>query len=101
MKGFLPFVIKSPESSGSKDVIKINNYKEFTKEVTQLVLKYPETPIMAEEFLDGPQYLVETIVYNETINIIAVFKQEVTFGTRFIITGYNLILNSTKYFKGL
>jgi biotin carboxylase len=102
MKNFLPFVIKSPESAGSKDVIKINDYKKFLSEVKQLIVKYPEDPIMAEEFLDGPQYLVETIVYKKTIHIIAVFQQEITFIKRFIISGYNLILNgSAEFMKNL
>ncbi|MDD3172354.1 MAG: ATP-grasp domain-containing protein [Herbinix sp.] len=98
MQCYLPFVIKSPESAGSKDVIKINDYKEFKRGVKQLIEKYPEIPIMAEEFLDGPQYLVETIVYKKEISIIAIFHQEVTFQKRFIITGYNLLLNSSKEF---
>lgn len=98
MKEFQPFVIKSPESSGSKDVIKINNFKEFNREARQLILKYPEIPIMAEEYLDGSQYLVETIVNKKSIQIIAVFQQEVTFVKRFIVTGYNLLLNNSAEF---
>lgn len=98
MKEFLPFVIKSPESAGSKDVIKINNYKEFKNGVKLLREKYPDIPVMAEEFLDGPQYLVETIVYKKKIHIVAVFRQEITFEKRFIITGYNLLLGSSAEF---
>lgn len=98
MESSLPFVIKSPESSGSKDVIKINNYKKFLSEVKQLTVKYPEVPILAEEFLDGPQYLVETIVYKKAIHIIAVFQQEISFKKRFIVSGYNLLLNNSSEF---
>lgn len=98
IKEYLPIVIKSPESTGSKDVIKINNYKEFQNGVIQLTEKYNGIPVMAEEFLDGPQYLVETIVYKRKVHIIAVFQQEITFNKRFIVTGYNLLLNSPKEF---
>lgn len=98
MKGFLPLVIKSPESAGSKDVIRINDYKDFKKESNLLLNKYPNVPVMVEEFLDGPQYLVETIVYRKRIRIIAVFQQIITFEKRFIITGYNLLLHCSDEF---
>ena len=98
MEEYLPLVIKSPESAGSKDVIKINDYKGFKKEALLLLDKYPNVPVMVEEYLDGPQYLVETIVYKKRISIIAVFQQIITFKKRFIITGYNLLLHSTGEF---
>lgn len=98
MKGYLPLVIKSPESAGSKDVIKVNDYKEFKKGANSLLEKYPNVPVMVEEFLDGPQFLVETIVYKNRISIIAVFQQIITFDKRFIITGYNLLLHGSEEF---
>jgi len=78
-------------STGSKDVLKITSYKEFNYYMRKLLEKYPGGPILIEEYLDGPQYLVETIVNEGNLNIIAIFKQEITFGERFIITGYGLL----------
>ncbi|MEK6265467.1 MAG: ATP-grasp domain-containing protein [Clostridium sp.] len=88
---FLPFIMKSPKSTGSKDVLKITSYEEFNHNRNKLFEKYPGEPILIEEYLDGPQYLVETIVNEGNLNIIAIFKQEITFGKRFIITGYELL----------
>lgn len=98
MKELLPFIIKFPESAGSKDVLKNKWLQWVYKGVKQLIKKYPDIPVMAEEYLDGPQYLVETIVYKNAIHIIAVFQQEITFEKRFIVTGYNLLLNSSVEF---
>jgi biotin carboxylase len=94
----LPIIIKSPNSTGSKDVFKITTFNEFLYHTKKLLEKYPSEPILIEEFLDGPQYLVETIVYENRIHIIAVFKQEITFTGRFIITGYNLMLDLSEAF---
>ena len=89
----LPFIIKSPSSTGSKDVYKINTYKEYTTCYQQLKRSYPHEPVLIEEFLDGPQFLVEAVVFQNEVNIIAIIEQEITYNKRFIVTGYNLIVN--------
>lgn len=93
VKEYLPIIMKSPNSTGSKDVFKINSYKEFHHYMKKLLVKYPEEIILIEEFLDGPQYLIEAIVNEGKLNIIAIFKQEITFGERFIVTGYDLLID--------
>jgi biotin carboxylase len=98
VKKHLPMIIKSPNSTGSKDVFKIATYEDFKRCTKKLSSKYPGEQILAEEFLDGPQYLVETIMYENNLHIIAIFKQEITFVQRFIITGYSLVLNPSENF---
>lgn len=88
-----PLIIKSPVSNGSKDVIKINNQREFKKNAELLSSKFPKTPILLEEFLDGPQYLVEVVMFKREVHIIAIIEQEIEHKTRFIVTGYNLLLD--------
>jgi biotin carboxylase len=85
-----PLIIKSPQSNGSKDVILVENIRECIKSVKQLLRKNPESPILVEEYLEGPQYLIEVVVYNSTISVAAIVEQEVTKGERFIITGYSV-----------
>ena len=87
-----PFILKLPHSSGSKDVYKIDNSKNFKHYLKKISRKSLE-PILAEEFLDGPQYLVEVIVYQRKLHIIAIFEQEITHQKRFIVTGYNLLVD--------
>ncbi|MGL4337435.1 MAG: ATP-grasp domain-containing protein [Turicibacter sp.] len=98
----LPLMVKSPNSAGSKDVYKINCMDDFNLCKKNLISKYPDEPILVEEFLDGPQYLVECVVINNNVHIIAIIEQEITYYNRFIITGYNLLLNSTpKFYNSL
>jgi biotin carboxylase len=85
-----PAIIKSPKSTGSKDVILVTNEEEFRKQMTKLRSKNPLEAIIAEEYIEGQQYLVEVIVYNQQILFSGVLEQEVTQGKRFIITGYGV-----------
>lgn len=90
LKDQFPLVIKSPQSNGSKDVILVENAWECKKGVKQLHRKKPESPILVEEYLEGPQYLIEIVVYDSTLTVAAIVEQEVTKGERFIVTGYSI-----------
>lgn len=86
-----PMMIKSPKSTGSKDVLFAENKIQLTKQIASLQTKYPEEPIIAEEYIVGPQYLVEVIVTNGQPHLVAVMKQDISKGKRFIITGYRVL----------
>ncbi|MDQ0972924.1 biotin carboxylase [Neobacillus niacini] len=90
LKDCFPLIIKSPQSNGSKDVILVENEWECRKGVKQLRRKNSELPILVEEYLEGPQYLIEVVVYHSNISVAAIVEQEVTKGQRFIITGYSV-----------
>jgi len=92
IKNQAKFILKSPNSTGSKDVYVINNHKKLKRYMGVLERKYPGVPILVEEYLDGPQYLVEVVVYQQEIYIIAIIEQEITFNRKFIVTGYSLLI---------
>ena len=56
-----------------------------------LLKKLPNEEIFLEEYIDGPQYLIEILVQDGNIYIIAVIEQEITLFKRFIVTGYSLL----------
>jgi len=87
----LPLMLKSPRSTGSKDVLKADTPKQLRKGLQQLSHKYPDQPILLEEFLPGPQYLVEVIVEAGEVRILAVIEQEIQPGKRFLVTGYSVL----------
>ncbi|MBP3041247.1 ATP-grasp domain-containing protein [Bacillaceae bacterium Marseille-Q3522] len=84
----LPLILKSPVSNGSKDVLLAKTKDEFIKGVKKLREKYPTTAVLIEEYLQGPQYLIEVMVCNNSINIVAIIEQEILNNDRFIIIGY-------------
>lgn len=84
-----PLVLKSPVSNGSKDVLPVNSTEELKEGLKYLKKRTPNKTVLIEEYLMGPQYLIEVMVVNGEISIIAVIEQDILNGTRFIITGYS------------
>jgi len=91
IKKKLPLIVKSPESAGSKDVYKAETQKQFDSTVAKIIAKYPGVPVLAEEYIDGPQYIVEAAVLDGVIHIVAIIGQEITYNGKFIVTGYELL----------
>lgn len=86
-----PVIVKSPKSTGSKDALLAKDKAELTKAVQSLRKKYPTEPVLIEEYLVGPQYLVEVLIENGKPQLLAIIKQDITKGKRFIITGYRVL----------
>ncbi|MEW9501937.1 ATP-grasp domain-containing protein [Jeotgalibacillus marinus] len=88
-KRAFPVIVKTPISTGSKDVLFAKNEWQLEQSIDRL-LNTENNEVLIEEYLEGPQYLVEACVYNGRIQIVAVIEQEITFSKRFIVTGYGL-----------
>ncbi|WP_066320409.1 ATP-grasp domain-containing protein [Bacillus sp. FJAT-29814] len=87
-EGSFPVILKSPVSNGSKDVLLVHTFNEMREGFQLLKRRFPNQAVLMEEYLIGPQYLIEVMVVNGEISIIAVIEQEILNGQRFIITGY-------------
>ncbi len=93
----LPLILKNPHSTGSKDVYLVNTMEEYFEKLKQLFHKNHQ--IIVEKYLEGPQYLVETLVVNQKVHIIAVIEQEILlYKGHSIITGYSLKHNMSEEF---
>ncbi|WP_397538257.1 ATP-grasp domain-containing protein [Rummeliibacillus pycnus] len=86
-----PLIVKSPKSTGSKDVLLATNESQLENHLKFFQNKYPDETIIVEEYVEGPQYLVEALVYKKKTHIIGIMEQEITKGKRFIITGYGVL----------
>ncbi|PEQ85285.1 biotin carboxylase [Bacillus sp. AFS006103] len=84
----LPLILKYPVSNGSKDVLLVETISELKAGLEYLNKKFPSSPVLIEEYLFGTQYLIEVVVKDGQISMVAVIEQEVSNGERFIITGY-------------
>ncbi|MFJ7727600.1 ATP-grasp domain-containing protein [Neobacillus sp. NPDC097160] len=94
-----PVIVKSPKSTGSKDVLFVENRKQLEKQIVRLQEKNPDETIIIEEYIDGNQYLVEALIYNNKIMIAGMIEQEITQGKRFIITGYGVLADVPNHLK--
>jgi len=93
-KCLIPAVVKYIDSCGSKDVFFCPDRESLDKNFNQLLKLYPTGTILVEEFLDGPQYIVEVLAFDNKIHIIAIIEQEIKLiNNHFIITGYNLMID--------
>ncbi|WP_026694592.1 ATP-grasp domain-containing protein [Peribacillus kribbensis] len=86
-----PVMVKVPTSTGSKDVLFAENRTELEKNLSRIKEKYPYETIIIEEYVEGDQYLVEVLVFNEEVLTAAIVKQEITRRKRFIVTGYGVL----------
>ena len=93
-KTYLPLIVKAPASAGSKDVLLANNRNQLKLAIQKLLNHHEQ--ILLEEYLAGPQYLIEVLVHNRKVHIIAIIEQQITFFKRFIVTGYCLLRNNEK-----
>lgn len=87
----LPLVVKSPRSNGSKDVQLVTDHTQLEWYIAHLKSKYPDQSALLEEYIPGPQYLVEVLVHQGNPHIVAVVRQCVTQSNRFIVTGYSVL----------
>lgn len=71
--------------------------KKVNEYVTKLQRKYASSPILLEEYIEGPQYLVEALVYNNEVHIVAIIEQEITVINPFIVIGYSLLAKVPKH----
>ena len=86
----LPLIVNSPLSCGSKDVRLAKDQNQLKRAIQKLLQKNEQ--ILLEEYLTGPQYLIEALVHNGKVHIVAIIEQEITsYFRRFIVTGYSLI----------
>lgn len=91
-----PLIVKSPISTGSKDVLYVENQNQLKTTIQTLINKYPNQLVLVEEYLNGMQYLLEVLVQEGVIHLVAVIEQEVSKRARFIVTGYGLLTEIEK-----
>jgi len=84
-------IVKLPESTGSKDVMLADNESSLKYNINKLSKLHRNQPILVEERLDGPQYLVEVLVDKGVVHIIAVVKQYFSKVSPFVVTGYSIV----------
>ncbi|MFO1446355.1 ATP-grasp domain-containing protein [Bacillus sp. Bva_UNVM-123] len=84
----LPLIIKPPALNGSKDIFLVETANQMSNAIHLIQQKHPKHPLLVEEYLVGPQYLIEVLTHNNELNIIGIVAQEFSEDDRFIVIGY-------------
>lgn len=94
-----PVIMKKPVSNGSKDVYLIQDEEQFEIAVKRLKKSWVGKQILIEEFIDGPQYIIEVVVVAAIPIIVAVIQQEISQDYTFIVTAYDVVteMDETNY----
>lgn len=101
-QGKLPLIIKEPTSSGSKGVIRVDTREQLLNGINEIRKRITDSETLIEEYLDGQQFLVETLTENQEVHIIAIIEQEISWFRRYIVTGYKVITaHGTEFFNSL
>ena len=85
-----PLILKTPVSKGSKDVFLIHSIKEYKKTINDFKASFPNTPILIEEYVDGPQYLIELVV------AIPISRLSLSLNKKFLISQIALLLRAIR-----
>jgi len=102
IKERLPLILKNPLSAGSKGVVKANTYEEYVYKFDEIRRQNPYGSVLLEEFLEGTQYLVETITVHRQVYVVAIVEQTISYMGRFIVTGYKMILDyDTDFYRSM
>ncbi|BDR72880.1 hypothetical protein K144316041_15880 [Clostridium tetani] len=76
LEGFeFPLIIKPVDSSASRGVCKVYNLQELKLAYEESYHYSKSGKVILEEFLDGPEYSVETLTQNGTNNIVAITEK--------------------------
>jgi biotin carboxylase len=82
-------IVKLPKSCGSKNVYLVQTEAQLRNRLQFLRNRYDDD-LLIEEYLDGPQVIVEAIVHQGEIQIAAIVEQEIPKSEKFIVTGYSI-----------
>lgn len=70
-----PLVVKPVDSSASRGVQQVNNSEELTKAYEEALIYSKSGNVIIEEFLEGPEFSVESLTQNGKTNIIAITEK--------------------------
>ena len=75
---FFPLVVKPSDSSASRGVQKVSNNEELLKAYEEALSYSKCGSVVIEEFLDGPEFSVESLTQNGKTHIIAITEKTTT-----------------------
>lgn len=94
-----PVIMKNPVSNGSKDVYLIQDEEQYEIAIKRLKKSCAGMQMLIEEFIEGPQYIIEVVVVAAIPIIVAVIQQEISQDYTFIVTAYDVVtkMDETDY----
>ncbi len=86
-------ILKPSRNSGSRGIAKVEKGKEskdsFVKKYEVALNESRDKSVLIEQFIEGPEFSIEIIVWNRKINVLAVTDKKTTGAPHFVELGHN------------
>ena len=85
-------ILKPSRNSGSRGIAKIERYISYEKFLELYERAYNESrdkQVLIEQFIEGPEFSVEIIVWNNEVNVLAVTDKKTNGAPYFVELGHN------------
>lgn len=73
-----PVILKPASGLGSLNVYKVDNLEDLYDKIPVVIEESFNKKALVETFIDGQEYGVETFVYNDKVNVLAIMKKNMT-----------------------
>lgn len=89
-KGFYPLVVKPVDNMGARGCRMIRNKKELLSAVDLAIKSSKSGYAILEEFMEGPEYSIDALIYNETMTITGFAERHIKYPPYFIEIGHTM-----------
>lgn len=83
-----PLIVKPTDRWSSKGVTRVDSFSQLNQAVNVAVSESLEGKAIIEEYMEGPEYSAECIVYNGKVEVLAFTKKMTTGYPHYIETGH-------------
>ena len=73
-----PVILKPASGLGSLNVYKVDSLEDLYDKILVVIEESFNKKALVETFIDGQEYGVETFVYNDKVNVLAIMKKNMT-----------------------
>lgn len=88
-----PLVVKPVDNMGSRGISKVRNCAEFQKNVLSAGAYSGKNQVIIEEYLEGPEYSLDALVYDGEITICGIADRHIFFPPYFVEMGHTIPSN--------
>lgn len=85
-------ILKPSRNSGSRGVVEINpgiSFEEFSPQFMLSMAESRDASVMIEQYIDGPEFSVELIIWNGNVNVLQVTDKKTTGAPFFVELGHS------------
>lgn len=91
-----PLVVKPVDNMGARGCRMIRNQEELDYSIKQAVKNSKSKTAILEQYMKGPEYSIDALVYNGTMTITGFADRHIFFPPYFIETGHTMPTNCSK-----